>query len=214
MALIAPSILASDFSRLGEEVRRISDAGCDWIHIDVMDGRFVPNITIGPAIIKSLRPYTNKPFDVHLMIEDPIRYVDDFIQSGADWLTVHAEGATHLHRLIYAIKDKGAKAGVAINPATNVNVLEPIIKDIDLVLVMSVNPGFGGQTFIEESLNKIRKVKQMIDEAGTSCLIEVDGGITLENYKSIVEAGASVLVAGSSVFLADDLEKRIQEFKK
>lgn len=214
MMKLSPSILAADFARLGEEVKKISEAGCDYVHIDVMDGHFVPNISIGPAVIEKIRPYSDKVFDVHLMIEDPIRYVADFAKSGADLITVHAEGANHLHRLIYAIKELGVKVGVSLNPATPCELIKPILKDIDMVLLMTVNPGFGGQSFIESSIDKIKLMRSMIEEAGTQCDIQVDGGITLDNVARVYQAGANVIVAGSAVFNAPDIKARIDAFKQ
>lgn len=214
MIKISPSILAADFAKLGEEVKRISDAGCDYVHIDVMDGHFVPNITIGPVVIEKLRPYSDKVFDVHLMIEEPIRFIGDFVKSGADLITVHVEGATHLHRLIQTIKGYGVKAGVSLNPATPCEWVKPVLKDIDMVLLMTVNPGFGGQSFIDSSLDKIRQMKSMIDEAGVDCDIQVDGGITLDNIEAVVQAGANVIVAGSAIFNSPDIGACIADFKK
>lgn len=214
MIKLAPSILSANFGRLEEEIIKIADAGCDYIHVDVMDGCFVPNITFGPPVIKAIRNATNKLFDVHLMIDNPIRYIDDFIKSGADLLTVHYEGNIHLHRLITSIKEKGAKVGIAINPATPCSVLEPILHLIDLVLIMSVNPGFGGQSFIPFSLDKIRTMRAMINEKGLDCEIQVDGGIHLGNVGEIVQAGANVIVAGSAIFGAEDVVECIKEFKK
>lgn len=197
---IAPSILSADFAKLGEEVRAIDAAGADYIHIDVMDGHFVPNITIGPSVVKALRPHTNKPFDVHLMIAPVDPYIEAFAEAGADIITVHPESGPHLHRTIQKIKSLGKKAGVSLNPATPIEVLDYILPDLDLVLVMSVNPGFGGQSFIESQLEKIAKIRRRIDLLGKQIDLEVDGGITTATIGDAVAAGADVLVAGTATF--------------
>jgi len=200
MKKIAPSILSADFSRLGEEIAAVEAAGADWIHIDVMDGHFVPNITIGPPVVRSLRKVTRLPFDVHLMIDKPEAHLDTFIDAGSDLLTVHLEAASHLHRTITHIKERGIKAGVSVNPATPLALLEDILPDLDLLLIMTVNPGFGGQQFIANMLPKIRKAKAMISASAPHVVIEVDGGINLDNISTVAQAGADVLVAGSAVF--------------
>lgn len=201
MTIIAPSILSADFSRLGEEIQAAEKAGADWIHVDVMDGHFVPNLTFGPPVIGAVRSSTALPFDVHLMIERPELSLADYIAAGADRITVHAEACVHLHRTVHAIKEKGLPAGVAINPATPVAVLEPIIHDLDLVLIMTVNPGFGGQSFIPYSLVKLRQVREMIQERGLQGVhLQVDGGVNRQTAGAIIEAGADVLVAGNAVF--------------
>ena len=214
MIKIAPSLLSADFARLEDEIRKAEAGGADWIHVDVMDGHFVPNITIGPPVIKSLRKTTELPFDVHLMIENPDRYLEDFARAGADILTVHWEACVHLHRTIQNIKELGVKTGVSINPATPVCVLENILEEIDLVLVMSVNPGFGGQKFIPGALKKILELKNIKNRCKLQFEIEVDGGINLENSMDVVRAGATVLVAGSAIYNAPSVENRVREFKE
>jgi ribulose-phosphate 3-epimerase len=204
MVKIAPSILSADFSKLGEEIKDVERGGADYIHVDVMDGHFVPNITIGPLIVEAIRPVTQLPLDVHLMIENPDEYIEAFAKAGADYLTVHVEACRHLHRTIHYIKSLGVKAGVVLNPSTPVDLIKHIIDDIDMVLLMSVNPGFGGQKFIAGVLSKIREVKKMADERGLDLEIEVDGGVNPETAQLCIEAGANVLVAGSAVFNQED----------
>ncbi len=214
MVKIAPSILSADFSRLGEEIRAIEAGGADYVHVDVMDGHFVPNITIGPLVVEAARKVTNLPLDVHLMIENPDRYIPDFAKAGADILTVHQETVPHLHRTVQLIRSLGKKAGVSINPATPVAALDLILDDLDLVLVMSVNPGFGGQSFIPSCLGKIATLRRMIAERGLEVELEVDGGVKTENIGRIVAAGADVLVAGSAVFGTDDYRETIAALKR
>ena len=197
---IAPSILSADFARLGEEVRAIDSAGADWIHIDVMDGHFVPNITIGPGVVKALRPHTQKPFDVHLMISPIDSFLEDFANAGADIITVHPEAGPHLHRTIQRIKTLGKKAGVSLNPATPAKMLDYVLEEVDLVLVMSVNPGFGGQSFISSQLRKIEAIRKSIDKLGKDIDLEVDGGIDAVTCRQAIDAGANVLVAGTATF--------------
>lgn len=211
---IAPSILAADFSRLHEACEIINKSEADYFHIDVMDGHFVPNISFGMPVMASIKPLAKKPFDVHLMIEKPERYVSEFKAAGADILTVHLEACTHLHRNIQAIKKEGMKAGVALNPHTSVELLRDVIRDIDLVCVMSVNPGFGGQSFIENTYAKVRALKAIIKETNSHALIEIDGGVTSANAKQLLEAGADVLVAGSFVFKSDDPIATIEALKQ
>ncbi|MBW1741319.1 MAG: ribulose-phosphate 3-epimerase [Deltaproteobacteria bacterium] len=213
MKLIAPSILSADFSRLGEEVKAVEAAGADWIHVDVMDGHFVPNITIGPLVVEAVKRVAGQPLDVHLMIEDPDQYLEDFARAGSAYITVHAEACLHLHRTIQAIKALDVKAGVALNPTTSLSAIEWILEDVDLVLIMSVNPGFGGQKFIPQALQKIIDLKPMISAKNPNILIEVDGGINQETIRSVAEAGADVFVAGSAIFGSSDYGETIGRFR-
>lgn len=210
---LAPSILSADFSKLGEDVSSIEKGGADLIHVDVMDGHFVPNISFGSAVMKSLNKITKLPYDVHLMIENPDKYLEDFVTEKTEYITVHQEACIHLHRTVQHIKGLGIKAGVSINPATSLTVIEEILDDIDLVLIMSVNPGFGGQKFIPSALSKIERLAKIREERGLKFKIEVDGGVTLNNAAQIANAGADILVAGSAVFGADDIVNRTREFK-
>jgi len=214
MTKIAPSILSANFLNLGEEIKSAEAAGADLLHIDIMDGHFVPNITIGPSIVESIRKITSLPLDVHLMIEEPDKYLSDFIKAGADYLTVHYEASIHLHRTVHRIKESGIKAGVSLNPATPVWSLEHILPDIDLALLMSVNPGFGGQEFISRTLDKIRTLKRLLIEKGLSTLIEVDGGVKLDNAIDIISAGADILVMGSAFFNSKDYGTIIKQFRQ
>ncbi|EGJ34695.1 MULTISPECIES: ribulose-phosphate 3-epimerase [Moorena] len=209
--VISPSILSADFSRLGEEIKAVDAAGADWIHVDVMDGRFVPNITIGPLVVKAIRPITQKPLDVHLMIVEPEKYVADFAEAGADIISVHAEhnASPHLHRTLCQIRELGKQAGVVLNPSSSLDLIEYVLEVCDLILIMSVNPGFGGQSFITEVVPKIRKLRQMCDERGLSPWIEVDGGLKVNNTWQVLEAGANAIVAGSAVFKAPDYAEAI-----
>ncbi|MGK2905281.1 MAG: ribulose-phosphate 3-epimerase [Desulfuromonadales bacterium] len=214
MIKIAPSILSADFSRLGEDIQAVDRAGADYIHVDVMDGHFVPNITIGPLVVEALRKVTDKPLDVHLMIENPDLYIPEFARAGAGIITVHQEAVPHLHRTVQLIKSLGIKAGVSLNPATPVDTLEVILDELDLVLIMSVNPGFGGQAFIPSALDKIRALRQRITQRGLTTELEVDGGIKIDNIRAVVAAGANVLVAGSAVFNTDDYAATISALRK
>lgn len=213
MKLIAPSILSADGGKLGEEIAAVEKAGADWIHVDVMDGHFVPNITMGPAIIGALRKSTKLPFDVHLMIKNPDRYIESFAAAGADYITVHVEAASHLHRTVELIKKAGKKAGVSLNPATPLSQIEEILPDIDLLLIMSVNPGFGGQQFIKSSLAKIKRASAMVSKLSQKPMLEVDGGINLSNIAAIAQAGADVLVAGAAIFGTDNYSQTIAALK-
>ena len=214
MTLIAPSILSADFGRLRQEIEAVESAGADWIHVDVMDGHFVPNITMGPLVVKAVRRATDLPIDVHLMIENPDRYVPAFAEAGADYISVQAEVCPHLHRAIYQIKELGKKAGVVLNPATSLSALDWVLEDLDFVLIMSVNPGFGGQAFIPSSLEKINLLHQKLDRLGLSPLIEVDGGVNSRTAAAVIKAGADVLVAGSAVFGSDDYVHAIGALKE
>lgn len=210
MVKVAPSILSADFARLGAEIQDVERGGADWIHVDVMDGHFVPNITIGPLIVEAIRPVTKLPLDVHLMIEDPDRYIPQFAKSGADWITVHQEACRHLHRTLYLIKEQGVKAGVVLNPATPLVTIESVLPDLDIVLLMTVNPGFGGQKFIHNVVPKIAELRRMLDERGLGHVeIEIDGGVNAETARLCEQAGATVLVAGSAVFNQADRAQAI-----
>ncbi|UOB16810.1 ribulose-phosphate 3-epimerase [Abyssalbus ytuae] len=212
--LLAPSLLAADFGNLQRDIEMVNSSDADWFHIDVMDGVFVPNISFGMPVIQAIKKYAEKPMDVHLMIVDPDRYIDTFAELGTANLTVHYEACTHLHRTLQAIKSKGMKAGVALNPHTGVNLLEDVINDIDLVILMSVNPGFGGQKFIENTYNKINRLKELIITNNASTLIEIDGGVNANNAKALIDAGADVLVAGNFVFSSENPIETISNLKK
>ncbi len=213
MKLIAPSILSADFSRLGDEVKAVEAAGADWIHVDVMDGHFVPNITIGPLVVEAVSRVTELPMDVHLMIENPDQYLEVFAKAGSAYLTVHAEACYHLHGTVQAIKNLGVKAGVSLNPATPLSKIEWVLEDVDLVLVMSVNPGFGGQKFIPQAIQKIRDLRSIIDSKNPNVLIEVDGGVNQDVIQSVSEAGADAFVAGSAIFGSSDYGATIGKFR-
>ena len=213
MAKIAPSILSADFSKLGEEIALIEKGGADYVHLDVMDGHFVPNITFGAPVIKKLRSVTDLTFDAHLMIENPERYIEDFVDAGVDIITVHEEATVHLHRLIQQIKGLGVKAAVSLNPATPLENIEYVLEDLDMVLIMSVNPGFGGQSFIPQCKEKIRTLKKMIDDKNLDVEIQVDGGVKLDNVKEIIDCGADIIVAGSAIFGEEDVVEATRKFK-
>lgn len=213
MIRIAPSILSADAGRLSEEITAVERAGADLIHVDVMDGHFVPNITIGPAVVKSLRKATKLPFDVHLMIERPELFINDFAAAGSNMITVHVEAVYHLHRVVHQIKEMGIMAGVSLNPATPLTLVEQILPDLDLLLLMTVNPGFGGQLFIESMLSKIRAARSLTNNVAPACLLEVDGGVTIHNIGAIAQAGADVIVAGSSIFQSADYSRTIGQMR-
>ena len=214
MKLIAPSILSADFARLGEEIRAVAAAGADWIHVDVMDGHFVPNITIGPLVVSAIRPVTTLPLDVHLMIADPDRYITDFAKAGADLIAVQVEACPHLHRSVQLIRENDCRPGVVLNPSTPLATLEWILGDVDFVMLMSVNPGFGGQRFIPSTLEKIRTLRGMIRARGLTTLIEIDGGVNAGSIADIAEAGADVFVAGSAIFGSDDYAATIADLRR
>jgi ribulose-phosphate 3-epimerase len=214
MRKLSASILSADFGRLAEQVRAAEQAGVDWIHVDVMDGHFVPNLTIGPAVTRAIRQATSLPLDVHLMISNPERYVDDFVKAGADWLGIHAEATVHLERLIQQIKEAGARATVSLNPATPLDCLEYVLKDVDMVVLMTVNPGFSGQKFIPGVLPKIRRLRRMIDEQNLDVLIQVDGGVQLDTIRELVAAGADVFVSGSGIFNDKPLAENVRRLKE
>ena len=214
MIKLAPSILSADFARLLEDVKKVEKAGCEYLHIDVMDGHFVPNITLGPAIVKSLRKDVNMVFDAHLMIENPDNYIKDFADAGCDIIVVHQEACTHLHRTIQNIKSHGVKAGVALNPATPIETIKYVLEDVDMVLLMSVNPGFGGQSYIPVVTKKIKELRALIDEMGLDIDIEVDGGVKPSNISEVVNAGANVIVAGSAIFNAGDIDEAVKSLRE
>jgi ribulose-phosphate 3-epimerase len=214
MKYIAPSILSADFSKLGDEIQSVEKAGADWIHVDVMDGHFVPNITIGPLIVEAARRITSLPLDVHLMIENPDRYIEDFAKAGADLISVQVEACIHLNRTIQLIKSLDLRAGVVLNPATPLSAIEWILEDVDFVMIMSVNPGFGGQKFIPNSIDRVRALRKMIQEQGLSILIEIDGGVNEKTIKNSSDAGVDVFVAGSAIFKSPDYKETISKFKE
>lgn len=214
MKYIAPSILSADFSKLGAEIKSVEDAGADWIHVDVMDGHFVPNITIGPLIVEAARRSTSLPLDVHLMIENPERYIADFAKAGADLISVQVEACVHLNRTIQMIKESGIRAGVVLNPSTPLSAIDWVLEDVDFIMIMSVNPGFGGQNFIPNSLDKIRTLRKMLQDRGLETLIEIDGGVNEKTIKDISDAGTDVFVAGSAIFKSTNYQKTISKFRR
>ena len=214
MIKLAPSILSADFARLLEDIKKVEKAGCEYLHIDVMDGHFVPNITLGPGIVKSLRKDVNMVFDTHLMIENPDNYIKDFVDAGSDLIVVHVEACKHLHRTIQNIKSHNVKAGVALNPSTPIESIKHVLEDVDMILIMTVNPGFGGQSFIEGMIEKIKELKSIIDEKNLNVDIQVDGGIKPSNIDKVVKAGANVIVAGSAIFNSDDINETVKLMRK
>jgi len=214
MRKLSASILSSDFSKLAEEIHRVEQAGVDWIHVDVMDGHFVPNITIGPPVVKAIRRVTKLPLDVHLMIDQPERYLEDFVEAGADWLGIHVEATIHLERQLRRIRELGAKAAVTLNPATPLDTLEYVLDAVDMVLLMTVNPGFSGQNFIRATLPKIRRLREMIDRQGLNVLLQVDGGVQLDTVDDLVEAGVDVFVSGSGIFNKSDIFKNVRKLRE
>nr|WP_300005816.1 ribulose-phosphate 3-epimerase [Tissierella sp.] len=213
MAKLSPSLLSANFAELKNEIEKLENGGADYLHLDVMDGNYVPNISFGAPVIKSIKKVTKLPLDVHLMIDKPERYIQDFVDAGADIITVHGESTTHIHRVIQMIKSSGVKAGLSLNPATSLESLEYLISDLDLILIMSVNPGFGGQSFIPAIKNKIKETRKLIDSESLDIILQVDGGIKTDNIEEIVELGADLIVVGSDIFKARDLESRVKEFK-
>ena len=213
MKYIAPSILSADFSKLGAEIKSVEDAGADWIHVDVMDGHFVPNITIGPLIVEAARRSTSLPLDVHLMIENPERFIADFVKAGADLISVQVQACVHLNRTIQMIKESGLRAGVVLNPSTPLSAIDWVLEDVDFIMIMSVNPGFGGQNFIPNSLDKIRTLRKMLQDRGLEALIEIDGGVNEKTIKDISDAGTDVFVAGSAIFKSMNYRKTISKFR-
>jgi ribulose-phosphate 3-epimerase len=211
---IAPSVLSADFSRLADEIRAVEAAGADLIHLDIMDGRFVPNLTAGPVVVKAVRKVTRLPLDVHLMIVEPERLIPEFIEAGCNYLTVHVETCPHLHRTVQMIKERGVKAGVTLNPATPLSAVEPILPDVDLLLIMSVNPGFGGQRFIPQALDKVRQARAMLDARRLPAELEVDGGVKVDNIKELAAAGATIFVAGSAIFGSKDYKETIRQMRQ